>query len=119
MLAEIGAGDVPRLLVFNKIDKVAEPEVVEARLRDHFPDAIIMSAKRPEDVAKLRQRLVDFFSRNFVEAELLVPWTSGALRGEIFSTCQVLGEEAEETGARLRVRARGDVVAKLQKQLGQ
>src|SRR5688572_27751404 len=50
VLEEIGAKAVPRLLVFNKIDR-AEPGR-EASLREQYPECIVMSAKRESDVAK-------------------------------------------------------------------
>src|SRR6185436_10152037 len=79
VLREIGAGEVPRLLVFNKIDRLggdavtAEVEAqTQARLLSRWPDALVMSAHRPDDVARLHERLVGFFSKQLVEEELRV-----------------------------------------------
>ena len=108
VLAEIGAGDVPRLLVFNKIDNVGSIED-EARatqaLLARWPDAVVMSARRPEDVAHLRARLVAFFARDMVEDDLHVPYDRQQLRGEIFAACEVLGERYTDDGVVFRVRA--------------
>src|SRR3954452_4855421 len=49
VLDEIGAGDVPRLLVLNKIDRGGD----EAALRAKHPGSIVMSAHREDDIAKL------------------------------------------------------------------
>src|SRR5215212_7629086 len=49
VLDEIGAKEVPRLLVFNKIDRGGD----EAALRAKHPGCIVMSAKREGDVARL------------------------------------------------------------------
>src|SRR5438105_8651523 len=46
VLAEIGAEDVPRLLVFNKIDRGGNEVELRAALRAKYPDCIVMSAKR-------------------------------------------------------------------------
>ncbi|HEY7241361.1 MAG TPA: GTPase HflX [Burkholderiales bacterium] len=100
VLDEIGAKEVPRLLVFNKIDRGGD----EAALRANYPGCIVMSAKREGDIARLRQAIAAFFQRDLVEAELFVPWTANKLRGEIFATCKVLEERAEGEGAFLRVR---------------
>ena len=48
VLEEIGAGDVPWILVLNKIDKVAQTEREE--LLKEFPAALLVSAKDPADV---------------------------------------------------------------------
>jgi GTP-binding protein HflX len=117
VLAEIGAGDVPRLLVFNKIDRVgdvaAEARVTQALLA-RWPDAVVMSARRPEDVAFLRQRLIAFFARDLVEGEVRVPYDRQQLRGEIFAACEVLGEDYNDDGVVFRVRAHPALLQRLQ-----
>jgi GTP-binding protein HflX len=106
VLADIGAADVPRLLVLNKIDRLGEgEEEARARLQARWPDALVMSARRPEDVARLRQAFIDFFARHLVEEELRVPYDRQQLRGEIFEHCQVLEERYEEGVVVFRVRA--------------
>jgi GTP-binding protein HflX len=110
VLSEIGAGDVPKLLVFNKIDRVPDEAAARAQLAAKWPDAVIMSAKREPDVAMLREKLVAFFQRDLVEGELRVPYDKQALRGEIFAVCQVLEERYEEDAVIFRVRAhKGDL----------
>src|SRR5207249_697500 len=76
VLSEIGAGEIPRLRLFNKIDKVADPAESTARLAERWPDAIVLSARDPDDIRHLHARIVAFFSlrRGTVEAELRVPW---------------------------------------------
>ena len=106
VLDEIGAGDVPRLLVFNKIDRVPDEErqaTVDALLA-RWPDAFVMSAKSPADVARLHARLAAFFVGDLIEAELRVPWDRQQLRGEIFALCEVIDERTEADAAVFRVR---------------
>src|SRR5438067_9892435 len=45
VLAELGAHDVPRLVVFNKIDRGGDEVELRAALRAKYPDCIVMSAK--------------------------------------------------------------------------
>ena len=110
VLDEIGASDVPRLLVFNKIDCGGD----EAALRLRYPGCIVMSARREGDVASLRGTLLAFFRQGLVEAELFLPWAAQKLRGEIFATCEVLEERADGEGAFLRVRGEPEAVKLLQ-----
>jgi GTP-binding protein HflX len=112
VLDEIGAKDVPRLLVFNKIDRGGD----EAALRAKYPGCVVMSAKREGDVARLREAIAAFFDRDLVEAELFLPWSAQNLRGDIFSSCKVLEERADAEGAFLRVRGDPDAVKRLRKQ---
>jgi len=112
VLDEIGAKDVPRLLLFNKIDKGGD----EAALLAKHPGCIVMSAKREGDVARLREAIAAFFQRDLVEAELFLPWSAQNLRGEIFASCKVLEERADGEGAILRVRGDAEVVKRLREQ---
>jgi GTPase len=106
VLREIGAGEVPRLLVFNKIDRTGEEEAVaSARLAQRWPDALVMSARRPDEVAHLRRTIIAFFESHLVEGELHVPYDRQELRGQIFEHCQVLEERYDEKGVVFRVRA--------------
>jgi GTPase len=118
VLAEIGADTVPRIRVFNKIDyllDVAEQEARTTELLANYPDCIVLSAHREEDVKKLHQTILQFFQKDLIEAEIFLPWSAQELRGEIFASCDVLEERADETGAFFRLRAAPDVVAKLSK----
>jgi GTP-binding protein HflX len=116
VLADIGAGEVPRLLVWNKIDRVGDEAAQAARaeeLRARYPGCVIMSAIRPDDVAALRQAFVDFFTRTYVEEELRLPYDRQALRGEIFERCAVLEERYEDDVVVFRVRAHPTDLARL------
>jgi len=113
VLDEIGAQDVPRLLVFNKIDRGGD----EAALRAKYPGCIVMSARREGDVAKLHEAIVGYFRRNLVEAELFLPWAAQKLRGEIFAACEVLEERTEGEGTFLRVRGEPGSVQRLREKV--
>ena len=122
VLNEIEAQDVPRLRIFNKIDHVGDAAAQaerEAALRAEYPGCIVMSARRPEDVAKLHQAIVAFFQQDLVEAEFFLPWSAQQLRGELFARCEVLDERADDEGAFFRVRSDQDTLNTLREQLGQ
>ena len=118
VLDEIGAKAVPRLLVFNKIDRAGKEEELRAALLAKYPGAIVMSARREADVTRLREAIIAFFERDLVEAEIFLPWSAQNRRGEIFSTCKVLEERSDGEGAFLRVRGESDAVKRLSKQFG-
>ena len=124
VLHEIEADAVPRLLVFNKIDHVgaggndsAAQAECEAALRAQYPDCIVMSAKRADDVAALHKKIAGFFKQDLVEAELFLPWSRQQLRGEIFATCEVVAEHANDEGAIFTVRGAQKTVDGLREQL--
>ncbi|MCO6426857.1 GTPase HflX [Nitrosomonas communis] len=122
VLEEIGANTVPRIRVFNKIDHVGDATAQaerEAALQTQYPDCVVMSARRPDEVAKLREKIVAFFQQDLVEAELFLPWSAQQLRGGIYASCQVLEERADSEGAFFRVRGEPDAVENLREQFSQ
>jgi len=122
VLKEIDALDVPRFRIFNKIDHVGDAAAQaehEATLRAAYPDCIVMSARRPDDVAKLHRAIVAFFHKDLVEAELFLPWSAQQLRGEIFARCEVLDERADDEGAFFRVRSEQSVLDSLRERFDQ
>jgi GTPase len=122
VLEEIDADEVPRIRVFNKIDYVGDATAqaeCEAALRQKYPDCIVMSARRPDEVASLRQKIVDFFQQDLVESEIFLPWTAQQLRGKIYATCQVLNERSEDEGAFFTVRGEQNDIDSLREQLAQ
>src|SRR5207253_2405747 len=102
VLEEIGAGDVPWILVLNKIDKVAQTEREE--LLKEFPAALLVSAKDPADVRHVRDAIIGAFEANMTEVDLVVPYDAGSAIGEVHKV-HVISESYEEDGVHYRVRA--------------
>jgi GTP-binding protein HflX len=119
VLAEIGASDVPRIRVFNKIDNLNSGDDViaqdqhEIMLVANYPHCIVMSARRAPDVAMLRQAIIAFFQQGLVEADLFLPWSAQQQRGEIFGSCEVLEERSDDEGTFLRIRGSDGNVKRL------
>ena len=111
VLREIGAAEVPSLLLLNKIDHV--DQATRRVLRERFPEAILLSAHAPEDVASLRQAVLDFFEAQMVEADLQIPYARQGLVGEVYESARVLSETFDEAGRTVRVRSLPGAVAKL------
>lgn len=112
VLKEIGAADVPQLVIFNKVDRLPDGEL-HAELKARYPEHLALSAYRQGDVVKLRQAVIDFFDREMQEVELHVPHARAQLRGVIFSSATVLSEESDETGTTYRVRVDPIALAQL------
>jgi len=118
VLAEIGADSVPRIRVFNKIDYLpdaASQEERTAELQAKYPGCLVLSARRKDDITQLHQAIVQVFQKDLIESEIFLPWSAQALRGEIFSACEVLEERADAEGAFFRFRASAEMVARLSK----
>jgi GTPase len=94
VLHEIGAADLPVLLVLNKIDRV-DP-LGRRRLANRFPDAPQVSALTGRGLAELRAELARRFEDRWERVRLLVPYDQGARLSELYALGTPI-EEREDT----------------------
>jgi GTP-binding protein HflX len=107
VLAEVGAAQIPRMLVFNKADLLGDAAAqaeAAVNLRRRWPEALVVSARRPEDVEHVRAALIAFFSRDLIDWDLRLTYDRQYLRPEIHAAGDVLEERYEPGGILLRVR---------------
>jgi len=116
VLAEIQAGDNPALLVLNKADKLDED--ARRALEVEFPQAILMSAKSPDDVRRLHERIVAHFEQSMSEQEFLIPYSEQRFVAMLHARCRVIEETYEDEGTRVRVRAPAAVLAGIANEFG-
>ena len=115
VLREIGAEIVPSRLLLNKIDRVSEAD--RAALRAKHPDAILLSAKSPEDVAALRETIIAFFEAAMVEDQFVLPYAKQGLLGDVYENARVLSEDYDTTGRIMKVRGLPGAIARLRRTL--
>ena len=96
VLEEIGAGDKPRLLVFNKVDLLSPDERRETEL-DH-PEAALISAQEGEGLDPLRERIEAAFEETLTEVELLIPYSEGGRLHELHEIAGDLERTDREDG---------------------
>jgi len=116
VLREIGADAVPSLLLFNKVDRL--DAAAQEALRSRHPEAILLSAHRPEDVGLLRERILSAFAASMVDADLVIPYAAQSRISEVYEHTTVLSESFDETGRRLRVRGLPGAIARLTQAFG-
>ena len=102
VLDEIGAGQVPELIVINKAD-IAEPDTVAALLRRE-PHAVVVSARTGEGFAALLQAIEADLPSGLVDVDLLVPYSRGDLVSRAHRQGEVVSESHGESGTQLRAR---------------
>ena len=100
VLAEIGAGDIPQLLVFNKIDRI---EGAQARLDRPAEgrERAWISARDGLGLDLLREALGGRLGQRRIVAELELPPSAGRLRARLHALDAVRGESHNEHGWRL------------------
>lgn len=100
VLEEIGAGDVPQLMVFNKSDQGDG----SARLATKYEGSIAVSAHTGDNLDLLMATIGDRVRSMTELAHLLVPWDRGDALASVHREGQVLSEAAEEHGMRITAR---------------
>ncbi len=112
-LSEIGATDVPQILVLNKIDQLSPSQIAE--LKNIYKDAAFISTRRPEDITQLKQRVTDFFERDMREETLLLPYNEEHGIGFVRKEAKVLSENYTDAGIELRVKGEARVLDRIAK----
>jgi GTP-binding protein HflX len=102
VLEQIGADDLPRLLVLNKADLVAPDD--RRRVRNAHPDAVLVSARTGEGLDALEERIAAFFAERYQPVELLVPHDAGRVIADLYALGAPI-EEREDTAVGVRIRA--------------
>jgi len=102
VLREIGAAELPELVVVNKLD-VAGPEAVDEVLAAH-PGAVAVSAATGEGVDKLREVLVERLQALDRIVELSVPYERGDVMAALHREGEVLVEIHGDRETRVRAR---------------
>ncbi|MFN8148445.1 MAG: GTPase HflX [Candidatus Nanopelagicales bacterium] len=112
VLAEIGAQDVPELVVINKAD-LADP-VVLARVQRREPHSVVVSARTGAGIEELLRRIDDDLPHAAVAIDLVVPYSRGDLVARAHREGELDTVEHVETGTRLIGRVNEALAAELE-----
>jgi GTP-binding protein HflX len=113
VLREIGAGDIPTVLVFNKVDRLSDPVLLKI-LKSAYRNCVFVSAMSEDDMVKLRRHVIKYFEENLVRARLEVPADDQTTLSIIYKSCLILETDfSVQDKARFSVRATPAVLARL------
>jgi GTP-binding protein HflX len=101
VLGEIGAHDVPELLVVNKAD--LDPDGAKRVAHDH-DGSVVVSAATGEGIDVLLRTVADRMRALATVVELLVPYERGDVLAAIHREGEVVSTANEEHGTRVRAR---------------
>ncbi|HSJ15586.1 MAG TPA: GTPase HflX [Longimicrobiales bacterium] len=107
VLAELGVGDRPQLLLFNKVDQLthSEEESLRARAAAFFEaPAVLSSTIEPDGLAELRAALLEQLRRQRPEVRVRLPAVDGETLASLYRDGEVL--QRSDDGAVVEVIAR-------------
>lgn len=106
VLQEINAGEKPVLMIFNKIDLLEEKAMINT-IKQQYPNSVFVSATRHIRIKQLKQELINFIEKNFVESTIEIPLKHSRLVNTVYSLAIVTGQEYSDSHAILRFRCSG------------
>ncbi len=130
-LLELGAGDIPMLLVFNKADQLTNTSSLTKNLQDQmaqnqkmqgsekelqqmsfgentYPrragtNKIYISARQPESIELLVKEIIRRVYADYEEVRLLIPYDKGSIVSYLQENAQILEQTYEPEGTWMRV----------------
>ena len=112
VLTELGADDIPKSLVLNKIDLVQE-ELELKRLRSKFSDAIFISALRHLRLDDVRDHIIDKIESDFEIFDLNIPYHKGKTISQLQDQVEILESVYGDEEIFLKIKGRKDTVDKI------
>jgi len=105
VLSEIGAGDLPQVLVYNKMDRVlAETDAAQAPHHDHARhQRIWLSAKTGHGVDTLRTALSARLGLHQLSGDIRLPPSAGRLRARLLALDAIRAEHHDGDGWTLSI----------------
>ena len=109
VLDEIDAGDIPSLLVYNKIDLLEREPRIDRNV-DGLPERVWLSAGTGQGIELLQLAIAELLGEDMIEQTLDIEPNQGRLRAALYKLGAVAGEQHTEDGvAHLDIRlARAD-----------
>jgi len=103
VLKEMGAQEIPQILVLNKVDLISDGKMIEKRQRE-FPNSVTVSAQQHLRLSELKSRILGKMEENFQTIDLEFSYDQGKTIAHAQEGVDVLKREYEETGVKLRIR---------------
>jgi GTP-binding protein HflX len=115
VLTEVGANEVPRLLILNKRDQLSAEE--QTRLQEEFPEAILISTRDRNDLKVLREKILSYFESDMIDEDFFIPYAAKGIIGEVRQRARILAESYDGRGTTLRLRASNETLSFLKRKL--
>jgi len=98
VLADIGAREIPQIVVYNKIDRLELAPRID-RDADGRVSAVWISAAQRAGLAELEQAITERLARTTRRARLWIPASGGALRSRLYAAHVVREEHGSADGS--------------------
>ncbi|BBO17560.1 GTPase HflX [Candidatus Brocadia pituitae] len=102
VLKELGCGNQPTIMVFNKIDALKDLSVVPL-LQSYYRDGIMLSAKTSQGIEDLKRKIREMLEERFIDVELTCSPASGRLIAYLHEHAHILNSRFEDLRVTFRM----------------
>jgi GTPase len=102
-LEDLGAGDTPTLVVFNKIDMLQDRSVLPT-LSEKYPHCVFISAVRGINILGLKEAVAQMLEKEFFIEEIELPDSKQKLIAQLHDVGEVLERTYEEEKVKMKIR---------------
>ena len=103
VLKELGAFDIPRIHILNKVDLITNGNLIE-KLQRQIPDAVTVSAQRHIRLSELKSRIRSKMDERYKTINLEFPYNEPKRIAQAQVGVEVLSREYEEESVILKIR---------------
>lgn len=103
LLEELGVADTPAILVFNKIDKATEPNLLADMMKLH-PHAIAISCRSEQGLGSLRQAIIQNYEKRLASLRVKLDYSQSRLIAQIRKHALIVKSHYDETEITLDLR---------------
>jgi len=111
VIGEVGARNIPELIVFNKIDLADDTQ--RLALRGMEPGSIGVSARTGEGIEELMQKIAALLPEPNVEIAALIPYDRGDLVSRLHLNSRIMVLDYREGGTFIRAMVKPEMAAEL------
>lgn len=102
-LEDLGAGNTPALIVFNKIDMLQDRSILPT-LSEKYPNCVFISAVRGINILGFKETVAQMLEKEFTVKEIVLPDSKQKLIAQLHNIGEVLERTYEDGKVRIKIR---------------
>jgi GTP-binding protein HflX len=102
-LEDLGAGDTPTLVVFNKIDMLQDRSILPT-LSEKHPNCVFISAARGINILGFKDAVAQMLKKEFMVEEIVLPDSKQKLIAQLHDVGEVLDRIYEDGKVKMKIR---------------
>lgn len=104
LLSELGISQKPRLLVFNKVDRLKHQKNRLVQLKADYPEALFISASRHIGLKRLQSALLQIVESGFEQREVRLNYLNGAAEHLFYPLATILHKYTDDKYLYLKIK---------------